>query len=96
MTRSILMTCKAEFRIEKADLPRLAEALQLPPTFHCKQRTSFDGMEGLCMLLKRVSYPCRYSDLIPRFGVWETGICFKPYNKSLFAFAAMPQIKTNI
>lgn len=60
--------CKAEFRIEKADLPRLAEALQLPPTFHCKQRTSFDSMEGLCMLLKRVSYPCRYSDMIPRFG----------------------------
>ena len=25
-------------------------------------------MEGLCMLLKRVSYPCRYSDTIPRFG----------------------------
>ena len=24
--------CKAEFRVEKADLPRLAEALQLPPT----------------------------------------------------------------
>ena len=60
--------CKAEYRIEKADLPRLAEALQLPPTFHCKQRTSFDSMEGLCMLLKRVSYPCRYSDMIPRFG----------------------------
>ena len=50
---------KAEFRIEKADLPRLAEALQLPPTFHCQQRTVFDSMEGLCMLLKRVSYPCR-------------------------------------
>ena len=60
--------CKAEFRIEKADLPRLAEALQLPPTFHCQQRTVFDSMEGLCMLLKRVSYPCRYSDMIPRFG----------------------------
>ena len=42
--------CKAEFRIEKADLPRLAEALQLPPTFHCQQRTVFDSMEGLCML----------------------------------------------
>jgi len=60
--------CKAEFRIEKADLPRLAEALQLPATFHCQQRTVFDSMEGLCMLLKRVSYPCRYSDIIPRFG----------------------------
>ena len=58
----------AEFHIEKADLPRLAEALQLPPTFHCQQRTVFDSMEGLCMLLKRVSYPCRYSDMIPRFG----------------------------
>ena len=53
--------CKAEFHIEKADLPRLAEALQLPPTFHCQQRTVFDSMEGLCMFLKRVCYPCRYS-----------------------------------
>ena len=31
----------AEFRIEKADLPRLAEALQLPPTFHCQKRTVY-------------------------------------------------------
>ena len=26
-------------------------------------------MEGLCILLKRVSYPCRLSDLIPRFAL---------------------------
>ena len=25
-------------------------------------------MEGLCMALKRFSYPCRYSDMIPRFA----------------------------
>ncbi|XP_068749237.1 uncharacterized protein [Montipora capricornis] len=25
-------------------------------------------MEGLCILLKRVAYPCRLSDVIPRFG----------------------------
>ena len=25
--------CKAEFRVEKQDLPRLAQALQLPPVF---------------------------------------------------------------
>ena len=24
--------------------------------------------EGLCMVLKRLAYPCRYSDLIHRFG----------------------------
>ena len=46
--------CKAEFHIEKAALPRLAEAVQLPPTFYCQQRTVFDSMEGLCMLLKSV------------------------------------------
>ena len=60
--------CYAEFRFEKQDIPLLAEALQLPPRFTCQQRSVCDSMEGLCMLLKRVAYPCRYSDMIPRFG----------------------------
>ena len=60
--------CKAEFRFEKSDLPQLAETLGIPQAFKCKQRTVFDGMEGLCMLLRRMAYPCRCSDLIPRFG----------------------------
>jgi len=73
--------CKAEFHVEKADLPRLPEALQLPPTFHCQQWTAFDSMEGLRVLFKRVSYPCRYSDTILRFG--RPVSVFKPwYNKS--------------
>ena len=49
-------------------MPVLAEALGVPPVFRCSQRSVFDGMEGLCMLLKRLVYPCRYSDIIPRFG----------------------------
>jgi hypothetical protein len=60
--------CKAEFRFEKHDLPLLAEALGIPDVFKCEQRSICDGMEGLCMLLRRFAYPCRYSDLIPRFG----------------------------
>ena len=60
--------CKAEFRCEKNDLPLLTEALQIPPQFRCSQRTLSEGMEGLCMVLRRLAYPCRYSDLIPRFG----------------------------
>ena len=60
--------CKAEFRFEKNDLPSLAEALQIPDTFFCQQRSVCDGMEGLCMALKRFSYPCRYSNMIPRFA----------------------------
>ena len=60
--------CKAEFRVEKNDLPLLAAALQIPDQFRCSQRTVCGGMEGLCMVLRRMAYPCRYSDLIPRFG----------------------------
>ena len=60
--------CIAEFRVEKNDLPVLGDALGIPPVFRCSQRSVFQGMEGLCMLLKRLAYPCRYSDMIPRFG----------------------------
>lgn len=60
--------CYAEFCFEKQDIPLLAKALQLPPSIRCEQRSICDGVEGLCKLLKRIAYPCRYSDLIPRFG----------------------------
>ena len=46
--------CKAEFRVEKQDLPRLVAALQLPPVLRCEQRSICEDIEGLCMLLKRV------------------------------------------
>ena len=60
--------CKAEFRFHKEDIPVLAEVLGLPETFTCSQGSVTNGIEGLCIMLKRFSYPCRYSDLIPRFG----------------------------
>ena len=31
--------CKAEFQVEKADLPRPTDALHIPAMFHCKQRS---------------------------------------------------------
>ena len=61
--------CLAEFRVKKRDLPLLAEALQIPDSFTCYQRSVVSGMEGLCILLRRLAYPCRYSDIIPRFGL---------------------------
>ena len=30
--------------------------------------TVCSGLKGLCLLLKRLTYPCRYSDLIYRFA----------------------------
>lgn len=59
---------KAECRVEKKDLPMLSETFGMPATFKCQQRTVCDGMEGLCMLLRWLGYPCRYSNIIARFG----------------------------
>ncbi|XP_067016499.1 uncharacterized protein [Acropora muricata] len=60
--------CLAEFRFHKSDIPVLLDILQLPQTFVCRQGTKCDGIEGICIALRRAAYPCRYSDLIPRFG----------------------------
>ena len=60
--------CKANFRVEKHHIPRLVDALDIPAVFTCEQGTVCEGTEGLCILLKRFAYPCRYSDLVPIFG----------------------------
>ena len=60
--------CLADFRFKKTDIPLLAEVLNVPQTIRCDQDTTCDGIEVLCMLLRRMSFPCRYEDMIPRFA----------------------------
>lgn len=60
--------CVANFHFHKNDLFSLTEALQIPQVFKTKQRNVADGMKGLCMLLGRFAYPCRYSDMVPLFA----------------------------
>ena len=60
--------CMAEFRCRKSDIEMLGELLRLPQKFVCPQGSVCSGTEGLCICLKRLAYPCRYSDLIYRFG----------------------------
>ena len=67
--------CKAEFRFEKNDRNAVAEALKIPDVFTCKQGTVCDGMTGLCIVLKRLAYPTRYSDMIPTFGMSVPELC---------------------
>ena len=57
----------SEFRFGKRDKRILKEVLQIPDTITCSQCSVCDGIEGLCMLLKQLSYPCRYGDMIHRF-----------------------------
>ena len=60
--------CKAELRFEKKDLPALAEASQIPPSFKLSQGSIVSGMEGLCIFPRRLAYPCRFGDMVPRLG----------------------------
>ena len=46
----------------------LKEVLQISDTLTCSQRSVCDGLEGLCVLLKRLSHPDRYGDVIHRFA----------------------------
>ena len=64
----------AEIRFEKKDIPVLYEALRIPDIFKRQQGSVCDGMTGLCIALKRLTYPCRLnSDMIPTY-LW----CFCP------------------
>ena len=58
----------AEFRFGKRDIRILKEVLLISDTITCSQRSGRDGLEGLCMLLKQLSYPCRYGDMVHIFA----------------------------
>ena len=59
---------ETEFRFGITELPLLLRALKIPAMFTCANGTVCSGTEGLLIVLKRFSYPCRLSDMIPRFG----------------------------
>lgn len=57
------------FRFEKADMIRLQNALHLPETMYSEgQKKKWTGFEGLCLVLRRLSYPCRLKDMEEVFG----------------------------
>ena len=59
--------CKVEFRFHKADLELLLHILGFPDKFTCSQGTVCTGIEGLCILLKRlffVGIVTWFSDLV--------------------------------
>ena len=42
--------CKADFRVEKMDIPLLIDALRVPPVFKCRNGTICDRVEGASIL----------------------------------------------
>ena len=61
--------CLAEFRVHKQDIPLQADALQIPPTLRSRQRSVCEGIEGLCMLQKKIHDKFKaFTDLEKRTG----------------------------
>ena len=60
--------CETELRFAKKHLPELCECLGIPEKITCVQRTVCGGMEGLCILLKGLAFPCRYRHGTP---LWQ-------------------------
>ncbi|XP_068713526.1 uncharacterized protein [Montipora foliosa] len=63
--------CEQMFRFQKQDMDRLLEALQIPDSYTSHQGSVFTGMESLMILLRRLSYPNRWCDLVRIFGRTE-------------------------
>ena len=62
--------CVAEFRFKKNDIPKLVTAVQLPGEIHWGMYNDLkvNLVEALCVILKRLAFPCRYSDMMLRFA----------------------------
>lgn len=67
--------CFTDLRFAKKDIPDLLLALDIPDKITCSQGTTCTGLEGLCIVLKRFAYPCRYTDMVTRFGKNPTELC---------------------
>ena len=67
--------CSVEMRFRKNDIYQLCASLNLPQVYRCHNRLSIDSVEALCVCLKRFAYPCRYADLVPRFGRAVPQLC---------------------
>nr|XP_047145960.1 uncharacterized protein LOC124818887 [Hydra vulgaris] len=67
--------CWTDLRYRKTDLPHLLNIFRLPDVIKCTQGTICRGMEALCIMLKRLAFPCRYTDLANTFGRNPTEIC---------------------
>lgn len=61
-------TCLRRFRFTRRQLNLLYDALKIPDSFTDVSRTRWSGMDGLLVLLRRLSYPNRLGDLVEEFG----------------------------
>lgn len=67
--------CFIEFRFGKNDLHVLLDVLNIPDRVTSTKGTVCDGMEALCILLKSLLFPCRYSYMVQIYGENPIELC---------------------
>lgn len=67
-----VVTCRRRFRFLPDEIEQLEEALDLPPYIYTAQGCHVPRQEALCLLLRRLAYPCRLKDLEEEFGRKES------------------------
>ncbi len=61
--------CRHNFRFNKEDLYVLCTLLGLLEHYRsARNRIVWSGLDGLCVVLRRLAYPNRLGDLVPMFG----------------------------
>ena len=88
--------CKVEFRFGKDTIYTLVHTLRLPVVIRCYKSIVIDSMEAFCICLKRYAYPCRYADLMPRFGRPVPQLCMaaKFYHRNHIQQIVLPSYRT--
>ena len=60
--------CWVDFRFRKNELEKLLVVLRLLNEIITYNRLRFDAIVALCLMLRRLAYPCHYSDLVTKFA----------------------------
>ena len=68
--------CHEMFRFEQGDIKRLHHALRMPAKIVCPNGTVAHGIEGLLIMLRRLVYPNRLSDLTHLFQRSESELSY--------------------
>lgn len=88
--------CLLNFRFQKVDILHLVVALRLPNKFVCLNGTVAGSIEGLCVLLRRLAYPNRLTDMITMFGRSKTELSMIFNNVVDLVFAQHHSLLTNL
>ena len=69
------------FRFSQENLWILLDALKMPHIMRTPERDAFYGIEGLCIVLRRLVFPVRYMDMVV-LNIWKADVSVISYISS--------------